>query len=122
MIRPEEIEKRIKSRIKAANTNVQLLDANQLKQNKCNCFNQKVYNSKLFNNKSVANSDLEYKYINLAKSKLFNLLTINSKDNLQSKKSKKQMCKTNAVKQTSFFNKIFDYIYIAQCHWLFSLA
>ena len=122
MIEPKEIEKCNKSYIKAINANVQLSNANWLKQNNCSCFNQETNISNLFNNKSVANSDLEDKYIDLITNELFNLLITKTEDNLQSKKSKKQISKINTTKQASFFNEIFDYIHTTQYTWLFSLA
>lgn len=98
MTRPDEIEKHIKSCIKMVNTNTQLLNTNQLKQNKCNSLNQETYASNFFNNKSIANLDLENKYIDLPINKLFNPLTIKAEDNLQSKKLKKQRSKINTAK------------------------
>lgn len=53
---------------------------------------------------------------------LFNLIVIKTKKDSNTKKAKKQTSKTEMKKRVKLPNKLFDYIYTAQCQKLFSLA
>lgn len=59
------------------------------------------------------NEKSKKKFYDPVTKQLFDLLLIKAKSYFQNKKIKKQVSKTNAQKQTSLPNKIFDYIYKA---------
>lgn len=74
----------------------------------------------LFDLKSLAASNAEFEDCNA--NQLFDFLTIDTEASSKSKKQIKQTFQTDAQRQASLPDQIFDYIYTAQCHHLFSLV
>lgn len=117
---PEEIENQMKKRTDAANANSQLSDTNWPKQAGRSPLNHEIAADEISDNKSVV-SKLD-EFTDLATDQLFDLLTTDGENKTRSKKSRKRESKTNAAKRENLPDKIFDYIHIAQCRRLFSLA
>lgn len=68
------------------------------------------------------NEEPENEFHDQATEQLFDLISTEAESHSQSQKMKKQASKTNAQKRASLPDEIFDYIHVAKCRRLFSLA
>lgn len=69
----------------------------------------------------AADSELD-EFDDLATNTLFDLVFTKAEENLNAKRAKKQALITDVEISVKLFDKLFNYIYAAQCQRLFSLA
>lgn len=109
-------------RTEAADVNSQLSDSNRPKKTaRPSLLSQHVKANDVSDLESVADLEVD-EFYNPATTQLFDILTTEAKQEFQARRSKKKTSKSDAKKRAKLPDEIFDYIHVAKCRRLFTLA
>ena len=120
---PEEIEKRVNGTPSSISANAQLSDSNRPKALPKTSPLSQVLNAEddLSDAESIAGSEADFEYDEEAN--LFSgILASDADQDRRERKKELRTSQTNATKRSRLPNEIFDYIHVARCRRLFSLA